>query len=255
MAPVTSRLSRWLGPLACLLLLAACAGPQVRLPTSDITAASRPASRDLTIALLGGTGMAGGYILREALASGYSLRVLSRSPEKLAYLGERITVVGGDARDPSVIGKLLAGSDVVISAIGPSGAAPQKLSTTVTGNILAAMDRQGLERYIVVSGGGVAVPGDDRNFTGWLIRQLVRLRYPSILADKQAEYALLAASDVDWTLVRCPLIESNDYQRTPHASLDSPSSFILRAGELARFIIGQIEKPDYVQQAPFLESR
>lgn len=250
---------RWagrLGLLLCVALLAACAGPQTRLPGSEIAAASQPVSREQTIALLGGTGMAGSYILREALAAGYSLRVLSRSPEKLAYLGERITIIPGDARDPAVIAELLAGSDVVISAIGPSGAtAAQKLSTTVTGHIVAAMERQGPARYIVVSGGGVVAAGDDRNVTGWLMRQLVRLRYPALLADKQAEYAVLAASDIDWTLVRCPLIESSDYQRAPLASLASPSSFTLRAGELARFIIEQIDEPAYVKRAPFLESR
>ena len=83
------------------------------------SAASEPATRETTIALLGGTGFVGGYLLREALARGYPLRILSRSPGRLEYLGSRVTVIQGDARDPAALRTLLAGADAVISAIGP----------------------------------------------------------------------------------------------------------------------------------------
>ncbi|GAB3269490.1 SDR family oxidoreductase [Parahaliea aestuarii] len=236
------------------MLLVACAGPQDRLAPAEITADRAPVTRDTTIALLGGTGMVGGYLLREALAAGYPLRVLSRSPGRLDYLGDRVTVVQGDAREPAVIERLLRGADIVVTAIGPTGS-EQMLSTAVSGNVVAAMKSLGIQRYIVVSGGAVVVPGDQRSFTGWWVRQLARLRYPSILRDKQAEYDVLAASGIDWTLVRCPLIAAEDYQREPRISLTTPTDFHLRAGELARFILEEVEVPQYRREGPFLGSR
>ncbi len=71
------------------------------------------------MALLGATGMVGDFLLREALARGYSVRALARTPAKLDEYSGRITIVQGDARDPVVIEELLRGSDVVISALGP----------------------------------------------------------------------------------------------------------------------------------------
>lgn len=251
------RLAKLLPVLACLTLLGACAGPQQRLSSDEIIAASKPAIQDTTIALLGGTGMTGGHILQRALEQGYQLRVLSRSPQKLAYLGDRVTVVPGDAREQSAIDTLLAGSDVVISAIGPgsNSASAIDLTTTVTRNVLTAMQKNQLDRYILVSGAAVVMPGDQRNTTGWLMQQLVRLRYNSLLKDRQGEYELLSQSKVNWTLVRCPLIESSGFQREPVTSLLSPGSFHLRAGELSRFVLDQIDSDTYSRQGPFLYSR
>ena len=236
--------------LLLCLVLAACASQQ-KLAPAQIAAGIAPVSKPTTLALLGGTGMVGGHILQRALARGYPLRVLSRSPEKLAYLGDRITVVAGDARDPAVIKTLLTGSDAVISAIGPGVSAPSDLTTSVSRNVVAAMHDLELSRYLVVSGAGVETPGDRRNFTGWASRQLARLRYPTLLRDRQNEYALLAATDLDWTLVRCPLIESGIFAQPAQSSLETPKRFRVKAGELAEFLLDQIADPTYVQSAPF----
>lgn len=257
MISALDRSTKTLLVVLCLTFLSACAGQQQRLPSTEIAATSQPATRETTIAVLGGTGMVGSHILQQALAQGYRLRVLSRSPDKLAYLGQRITVVQGDARDPLAIAQLLQGSDVVISAIGPSksdGKTTTDLTTTASANIVAAMQDQGIERYIVVSGAAVALPGDERNITGWLMRQLVKLRYPSLLSDRQAEYELLERSDINWIMLRCPVIESSAFANEPIASLTSPGSFKLRAGELAHFILQQLSADNYRRQAPFLFS-
>jgi hypothetical protein len=97
-------------------------------------------------------------------------------------------------------------------------------------------------------------PGDDRNFTGWSLRQLALIALNQTLKDKQSEYQILADSPLSWTLVRCPVIEAQPFSDNPIASLITPSSYSLRAGELARFLIGQINAEKFVQKAPFLNS-
>lgn len=253
----TGRLLRRLIILLMVTNMAACSVQQSKLPQEDIAAPQRPATRNTTVALLGGTGFAGSYILREALSRGYPLRVLSRNPEKLAYLGPRVNVVAGDAREPEVLRELLTGADVVVSAIGPpreGGDSRSGLNTAVTHAMSAAMEEAGIKRYIVVSGAAVVMPGDRRDLTGWWMRQLVRMRYPGILADRQAEYALLAASALEWTLVRCPLIEADDAAGEPDVSLRSPGGYYLRAGELANFVLDQVENPTFRRAGPFLSS-
>lgn len=209
------------------------------------------------MALLGATGMVGDFLLREALARGYSVRALARTPARLDEYSSRITIVQGDARDPVVIGELLRGSDLVISALGPvqaDGDANLFINTIVTGNVLQAMTAQGMSRYIVVSGAGVVMPGDERDLLGWWIRALAQTGLRDALEDKQAEYELLANSSADWVLVRCPLIDPVPFRRNPLSSLQTPPAFRVRAGEVARFIIDQIDSPDYSRQGPFLGS-
>lgn len=249
-------LVRRLFVIALALVLVACAAPTrqpVPLPGDDAVE-----KKEVTIALLGATGMAGSHILREALAQGYDVRALARSPQKLDALKNRITVVEGNALDRDALAAWLDGSDVVISALGPvrgDGAAASMLSTNVSRHIVELMTEKDIDRYIVVSGAAVEIPGDDRSFTGWLVQKLAALRFPQVLKDKQAEYELLADSVVQWTLVRCPVIEPEPFQEAPVASLDTISSFSLRAGELARFVIEEVESEEFARKGPFLESR
>lgn len=241
--------------VSCTVLLFACsATPVQKEPAVAVGIAEK---KELTIALLGATGMVGGFVLAEALAQGYDVRALARTPQKLKALKNQITIIPGDARDPVAIDALLSGSDVVVSALGPvkaDGKAALMISTRASGNIIQSMVQHNIQRYIVVSGAAVSVPGDDRNITGWLVQKLAALTLHDTLRDKQAEYQLLADSSVQWTLVRCPFIDPQPFEQNATVSLATPSSFRLRAGELARFIVEQLDSEAFIGQAPFLSS-
>jgi putative NADH-flavin reductase len=242
------------GACACLLLACASPGPPQPEPGSDHPG---QVTEPYTVALLGGSGMVGGYLLREALSRGYEVRALARTPARLDEFRKRITIVQGDARDPVAIAELLQGSDVVISALGPvkaDGDAARFISTDVTRNVLHEMEERAISRYIIVSGAAVVMPGDKRNLLGWWIRKLVQISLRDTLRDKQAEYDLLAESSTDWMLVRCPLIDPEPFRSAPRSSLETPPAFRLRAAELARFVIDQIESREFVRQGPFLGS-
>jgi putative NADH-flavin reductase len=251
-----------IGLVAALLLVSACSSI-VNVPTPDTpTDYSQVSNKGKTIALLGATGMVGSYVLKEALRQGYSVRVLARSPQKLAALlaavKDKITIIEGNARDASAIQNLLIGSDVVISALGPvktDGVAAASISTIASGHIVRAMQAQGIKRYILVSGAAVVMPDDERDFTGWVMRKLVQLSLGKTLRDKQAEYKLLEMSPIQWTLVRCPLIDAEPHRFEAEVTLDTPVGFNLRAGELARFLIEQIESEEYIRKGPFLGSK
>lgn len=239
-----------------LILLSACAVQQLSEPAARIETVPI-VKQETTIALLGATGLVGGHILRQALDQGYRIKALARTPAKLAEFKDRIEIVKGDARDRATIDALLQGSDVVLSALGPvraDGADAKTVSTTATGHIVALMPKHNIQRYILVSGAAVKIPGDQRNFIGWLVRQLALLRYPSTVKDKQAEYQVLAASAVNWVLVRCPIIKRQESRGKARASLKTVSSFSVRVGEVVDFMLQQIESNQFLGKAPFLES-
>jgi len=245
---------------AGLLLACASSGPPPGGPSpgpEEHTAPEAAATGSHTVALLGATGMVGKFLLRESLARGYKVRALARTPAKLDEFGNRITIVQGDARDAAVVAELLRGSDVVISALGPvqaDGAANLFINTIVTGNVLQAMAGEGISRYLIVSGAGVEMPGDERDLLGWWIQTLAQAGLRDALQDKQAEYDLLAKSAVEWTLVRCPLIDPEPFRAPPVTSVQTPPAFRVRAGELARFMLDQVDSTDYSRKGPFLGS-
>jgi putative NADH-flavin reductase len=245
-----------IGVCACLLLACASPGP---LPAPTASPAPEAGERaHHTVALLGASGMVGDYLLREALARGYTVRVLARTPTKLAEFADRITIIQGDARDPAAIEQLLQGSDVVISALGPvraDGDAARYINTTATGNVLQAMQGKRISQYMVVSGAAVVMPGDERDLLGWWIRTLAQIGLRDELQDKQAEYELLAQSSVDWMLVRCPLIDPQPSRWPVLASTRTPPAFRVRAGEVAQFMLDEIDARQFVRAGPFVGSR
>jgi uncharacterized protein YbjT (DUF2867 family) len=76
-----------------------------------------------TCLVTGATGYIGGRLVPELLAAGHSVRVMSRSPEKLRdhpWAG-RVEVVRADAGDPAEVAAACAGVDVVYSLIHALG--------------------------------------------------------------------------------------------------------------------------------------
>ena len=69
------------------------------------------------ILVLGATGGTGRLIINRAVARGYDVAALVRSPEKGRDL-KGATLVIGDARDEQTLRKALVGRDAVISALG-----------------------------------------------------------------------------------------------------------------------------------------
>jgi putative NADH-flavin reductase len=243
-----------LGIAACACLLLACAS---QAPLPQVLSASQ-SDEHHTVALLGATGMVGDYLLQEALARGYAVRALARNPAKLAHYGSRITVVEGDARDPAVVATLLEGSDVVVSALGPvraDGDAARTINLDATRNVVQAMQQQGIARYIVVSGAAIVLPGDERDLLGWWIKSLAQTALPDTVKDRQAEYEWLAQTSVDWTLARCPLIDPAPFRQSALASVRTPPAFRVRAGELAHFVLDEVDARQFVRQGPFVGSR
>ena len=243
--------------IVCVLWLAACAAPEQKPVLHQPVEPTGQQGAGKTVALLGATGMVGGFVLQEALAQGYSLRVLARTPQKLDALKNKVVIVKGDARDKAAIRTLLTGSDIVISALGPvkaDGSAADGISTAASGHVVQVMNELNIGPYIVVSGAAVRMPGDQRNLKGWLIETLARIAYGSVVRDKQSEYDVLAGSTINWTLVRCPVIDPQPYRGDAIATLDTPHSFNVRAGELARFMIEQIDSPAFSRRGPFLGS-
>jgi len=79
--------------------------------------------------------------------------------------------------------------------------------------------------------------------------------YPETTFDKQLEYELLATSDVDWTMVRLPLIEQTDQRAPIHPSLEDCPGDRISAASLAAFVVEQLTDDRFVKQAPFIANQ
>jgi len=204
------------------------------------------------IALLGSTGRSGEEQVPVLLGRGYELNLLVRDPSKLVAVPDNATVITGSSDSPDVIDELLAGVDVVISALGPDKRDPTLQSRTAE-VLIPAMKRHGITRFIGISGEGVDLPGDDKDLVARVVTFGIQRIAGAMVRDKFREYELFAASKLDWTLVRPPRLKQGKAtgKITHDAHRATGSSTITRA-DLAAFIADLIERPNYLQQAPFV---
>ena len=99
----------------------------------------------MTIALIGATGHIGSRLLAELSSRGHKVTAIVRNPEKVPVL-PGVAAVKGDVFDKDGLAKLLAGHDVVISAVHFTASDPAAL--------IAAVKQSGAKRYLAVGGAG-----------------------------------------------------------------------------------------------------
>ena len=208
--------------------------------------------KNQTVAILGGTGKAGKYIVNALLAAGYHLKLLVKDPE-LHASAHNIEFVGGNAKDYDAVYQLLFGCDLVVSAVGQRPGETGVFSQSTT-NILKAMKEFDITKYISLTGLNVDTAADQKGAATAVGTAWMKENYPLSTADKQVEYDLLLSSTVSWTLIRLPMIHLTDVLTELNVSLtDCPGDHI-NAGDLAQFVIRLLNTGDYHRAAPFIAS-
>ena len=214
---------------------------------------SLPDAPNHTIALFGGTGRTGTHVLEQALAAGHAVRMLARRPDAVAAASDHLVVVGGDVLDAAAVAETLTGADVVVSVFGQVKGSPPTLQTDGTRNIVAAMKDLGLSRIITLSGGGLPSQEHDRPKTAdKIIRFLLQRISPQVLADAEGHLDVLRESRLDWTVVRGPRLTDATPTGTYRVGwVGVNASTQIARGDLARFILTQIDDREFVHQLPF----
>lgn len=205
------------------------------------------------IAVIGGTGKSGKYLVKELLEKGLSFKALVRNPENFEIENPLVEVVHGDVCQIETVRTLLRGCQAIISTLGMGVPYDNPIVCSAgTTNILKVMKAYGISRYIVVTGLNVDTPFDVKSpktkfATDWMYQN-----YPITTSDRQKEYDLLVHSNVHWTLVRLPMIQLTDERRKTKVSLEDCPGDNISATDLAHFLIAQLEDEAYLQKAPFI---
>ena len=204
----------------------------------------------MKLALLGGTGRTGRLLIDQALERGHSLRVLARDPAKLHREHPRLNAVPGDARDAAAYTELLQGADAVLSALGPARGGTDDVMTLAAQHLTT---QQEVSRVVALTGAGVPHPGDTPNPIDHVIRTLLRLIQPAVLADAAAHADLIRASTLDWTVVRVPRLTDGAASAVRSGRVGTIRPFITRAST-AQFMLDALDDPATIRQAPAISN-
>jgi len=206
------------------------------------------------ICLIGATGKTGKEVLKTALDRGYQVTVLARTPSKLGEFQNRVRVVQGDGTDSAAVASAVRGCGAVISVIGPTKNSKPGMQPEVTRNIVEAMQKEGIRRLITMTGAGVRVAGDTPKFADKLIVAVMKVVALKALKDGKEHAEVVAASDLDWTVVRAPMLKDEPAKgeyKTGMVGQSHMSTQISRA-DAAAFILDELENCGFIQQYPMV---
>ncbi|WP_160043634.1 MULTISPECIES: NAD(P)-dependent oxidoreductase [Paenibacillus] len=173
----------------------------------------------MKIAIIGATGGTGRKVMERALELGHEVVAVARRPEVIPP-AERLSTRQGDVFDASSMVKAIAGTDVVISCIGPtknfppgtfmSKGIPNMLAANFspgtvvsegTSNILAACQRAGVKRLVMQSGIGLSDGKELSAVHRWAMRIHQRI-FSKAVQDKAIAERAVQRSGLDWVIVR-----------------------------------------------------
>jgi putative NADH-flavin reductase len=201
----------------------------------------------MKLVVFGATGKSGRQIVEQALADGHEVTAFARNRAAISINHPKLKVVQGDALDASAVSQAIAGQDAVLFAIGINRRSTMTVCTDATRNIIAGMKEHGVRRFICLSAYGASETKDTA-----LYSKVLRAFIGKRVEDKDRQEELLRASDLDWVLVRPPLLTNGARRGRYLVGADIPIklfSSVSRA-DVAEFMLKQLTDDTYLRQAP-----
>jgi len=210
----------------------------------------------LRISIFGGTGPTGRLAVEQALADGHDVVAFARTPSKLPR-HERLSVIEGQLDNAQKISSAIAGSDVVLSVLGPS-TKKADVPPLVTGyrNIVAAMHEHGVRRLVATGTPSIADDADDRDWKVGLMVKLVGVAQPAAYRALVDIGRIVRESGFDWTIVRLPFLSNGPRTaRINVRQVGAKGGLRLSRANAAAFLLEQATATTYLRKAPFISDK
>jgi putative NADH-flavin reductase len=208
----------------------------------------------MKLIIFGASGRTGRELAQQALAQQRIVTAFVRNPAALVIKHDNLKVVRGDITAYDEVERAIEGHDAVVSALGPHTLLT-RVPALVAGvrNIVRAMEKIGVRRFVYTSALGVGDSNADQNAVfRYLIRPLLLGRD---YADHEANEQAIRESNLEWVIVRpARLVDrprSGQYQVDLHLSATFPFGKIGRA-DVADFMLKQLADTPFLRKTPGL---
>lgn len=202
----------------------------------------------MKVLIIGATGLTGQILIKQALAVGHSVTAFAHDPAKITTQHPNVKVVQGDVLQPATLNEAMPGQEAVISVLGPPP--PRTAASTVasegTKNIIAAMEKHGVRRFVCVTIFGI---GSSQTF---FRRLILNLFFKQIAQDRERQEAIVRQSSLDWVIVRPTRLVDKPQPGKRKVVPEGKAGSIRSTDrtDLADFMLEQLSDDQYLHQAP-----
>jgi putative NADH-flavin reductase len=210
----------------------------------------------MKVSIFGASGATGLLLTERCMAAGYEITALLRTPEKFPYR-HRIRVVQGNAFDTSSVRQTVAGTEVVLSALGARSLGKEDVLERAVPLIVSAMQQAGVRRIIALGSAGAEDKSLDKQpaIYRWFAKNIVyttALKWP--VESQRAQFAALSASGLDWTMVMPPMLSNSPGRGSYRVDGEAlaPLGLRIARADVADFMVLQIESPEWIGKGVYI---
>lgn len=204
----------------------------------------------MQITVFGASGKVGRLVTAELLGRGHDVRAFVHSQTNLPD-DQKLTVLQGDIRDQAAVTSAVSGSQAVLCALGSWGTKSKDIVSSGMRTIIPGMSQAGIERIVSLTGADARDVADRPSAMQSLTHSAIGLFAPSILHDGEEHIRLLRGSDLDWTVLRSPVMTNGGNLYKLSLGQPKPWQTIPRRA-VAKAMADQLDGPSYSQAAPYI---
>lgn len=208
----------------------------------------------MRVTVFGASGKTGRHVVKRLLGDGHEVVAFIHKSSPFKD-DEHLVLIQGDIHDIGNVRQAVKDSEAVISALGSWGTKSKDIVSSGTENIIAAMSERGTKRIVSLTGSDAAASGDRSNILGRMLHFLIKLSPAhKILADGEKHIKLLENSELDWTVLRSPVMNNKGDVGDFTVSTIKPGLWqTVNRQSVANALVDLLEGENYHKQAPYIK--
>jgi len=210
----------------------------------------------MKILIFGATGKTGKILVEESLKRGFEVSVFIRNPKKLnKEYYSMLKVYVGDVTNSKDFNQVSERFDALISVLGHTRGGSPCIQEIAIKNILKLMKKVGSKRFVDLTGAGVYFEGDRPGIIDNIFTSLLRIIDPERISDGEKHVELIKSSDVNWTIVRVPVLTNTKRLGYKVGMVGDFMGFpFLSRYDLSDFILDILNDSKYYKKSPYVIS-
>jgi putative NADH-flavin reductase len=205
----------------------------------------------MNILIFGASGVTGHQLVKQAILKGHTVTAFVRNPGRLALSHPQLKIICGNILNYQLVEDAVKEKDAVLSALGAASAFKYDPDVVEgVGNIIKAMEANGIRRFIYMST-ICAVNGSAQ--AGFFIKYIAPKILSTEIAGHRVREKMIRQSELRWTIIR-PAVLTNGEQRGNYRSGENlhGKGFMvsISRADVANCMLRQLTDETFLKKAP-----